>query len=147
MVAGSSPLSVQVGEASISGDVEVEASIEGIDDGVLANFEALATADLACTRCLESWEEPVTARSMQVYEPQPDEDGYGLDRDNTIDLFGPVRDEVALALPVRPLCRPDCRGLCPTCGTDLNKDPCDGHADLSDSPFAALQELFDSPES
>ncbi len=54
-----------------------------------------------------------------------------------------IRDEVSLALPLVPLCKKDCLGLCPTCGTDLNTAPCSGHADESDSPFSALQQLLE----
>ena len=61
---------------------------------------------------------------------------------DTVDLTGPIRDEVALAIPVRPVCRPDCRGLCPTCGTDLNSDPDHGHDEGTDSPFAVLEGMF-----
>jgi uncharacterized protein len=72
----------------------------------------------------------------------PDEDGYLIVTGET-DLNGPAKDELALGLPMAPLCRPDCRGLCPICGNDLNEDPCEGHGDDSESPFAALKDLFD----
>lgn len=145
-VSGIVELDLAVGESRVRGPARVEAVLEGIDGGVLARFEASATARLVCTRCLVEWDAEVGASAMQVYEPEPDEDGYALGRDDTIDLAGPVRDEIALAVPVRPLCRPDCAGLCPTCGSDLNRDPCGGHEEPSSSPFAALQGLFDSPD-
>ncbi|MFZ0013870.1 MAG: YceD family protein, partial [Acidimicrobiia bacterium] len=71
------------------------------------------------------------------------EDGYAIE-DATVDLSGPTTDELALAMPAAPLCRLDCKGLCPICGTDLNSEPCDGHGEDSDTPFAALKDLFDS---
>jgi len=142
-VAGTLAVDLMVGESTVAGPARVEAVLEGIDDGVLARFEVTFTAHLVCTRCLTEWDEELSVAAVQVFEPEPDDDGYALGRDDTIDLSGPVRDEVALAVPLRPVCRPDCLGLCPTCGTDLNREPCGGHEEVSDSPFAALQDLLD----
>lgn len=136
-------LDVRVGEVRLESPATVEVVLSGIDDGVLARFQAEATGHMVCTRCLTEWDEPVRASEVQVYEEAPDEDGYRLESGDIIDLGGPVRDELALAIPLRPLCRSDCAGLCPTCGTDLNRDPCGGHDEPPSSPFAALQGLFD----
>lgn len=143
--AGSIEVGLVVGESAVEGTVGVQARLEGIADGVLARFRAVATARLTCTRCLLEWEQPLEVAATQVFEWRPDEDGYGLERGERIDLAGPVRDEIALALPLRPLCRPDCAGLCPTCGNDLNRDPCGGHPEPVGSPFAALGDLFHDP--
>lgn len=145
-VSGVMDLALAVGESRIDDVARVEAVVEGIDEGVLARFRASVDARLVCTRCLTEWQGEIEASAVQVYEPDPDEDGYGLAADATIDLSGPVRDEIALAVPVRLLCSPDCAGLCPKCGTDLNREPCGGHDEPSSSPFAALQGLFDSPD-
>jgi uncharacterized protein len=143
---GTVQLDLRVGESRVEGPARVDVTLEGISDGVLARFQAVVIATLQCTRCLVEWEAEIEVSAVQVYEPEPDEDGYALDRDNTVDLSGPVRDEIALAIPSRPLCRPDCAGLCPECGTDLNRDPCGGHDEPVSSPFAVLQGLFDSPD-
>lgn len=143
---GTIDLDLRVGESRVEGSGEVTVTLEGVDDGVLARFEADFVADLACTRCLRQWSEKLTATGMQLFEETPDEDGYALSPDATVDLTGPVRDEVALTVPIRPLCRPDCAGLCPTCGTDLNEDPCGGHDQPSSSPFDVLEGLFDDDE-
>ncbi|HEX7098577.1 MAG TPA: DUF177 domain-containing protein [Acidimicrobiia bacterium] len=145
-VSGSMDVDLRVGESWVQGPVEAEAVIEGIPDGVRAKFRATTRAHLVCTRCLIEWDVDLDVSSEQVYEPEPDDDGYQLGRDDTVDLAGPVRDEIALAIPLRPLCRPDCAGLCPTCGSDLNRNPCGGHDEPVSSPFAALQGLFDSPD-
>lgn len=143
---GTIQLDLQVGESQVQGPAHVDVTLEGISDGVLARFEATAPATLQCTRCLVEWDTDIRVSAVQVYEPEPDEDGYALGPDNTVDLGGPVRDEISLAIPARPLCRPDCAGLCPECGTDLNEDPCGGHDEPASSPFAVLQGLFDSPD-
>ncbi len=58
-----------------------------------------------------------------------------------VDLSEIGRQQLYLALPVRRLCRPDCRGLCPVCGTDLNRDQCTCDRRGKDSPFAVLAAL------
>ncbi len=139
---GKLELDLRVGESQVTGPAAVEVVLEGIDGGVMARFTARYRAHLVCNRCLVEWDEAGEVSAVQVYEESPDDDGYALGDDDTVDLSGPVRDEVALAVPLRPLCRPDCRGLCPTCGSDLNRDPCQGHDEGSDSPFAVLEGLF-----
>ncbi|MGA7270745.1 MAG: DUF177 domain-containing protein [Acidimicrobiia bacterium] len=143
-VEGKLDLDLSVGSSSVAGPVTVAGVVDGIADGVMVRLEIRAPVHLVCTRCLAEWDEDLEISAVQVFEPEPDEDGYALERDDFIDLSGPVRDEVALAIPIRPLCRPDCLGLCPTCGTDLNREPCGGHEEPSRSPFAALQGLFDT---
>jgi uncharacterized protein len=140
---GSVDLDLVVGASRVHGPAVVEVTLEGVDSGLLARFEAHTTAHLACTRCLREWDEPLHVSAMQLFEEEPDEDGYGLGPNGTIDLTDPVRDEVALSVPLRPLCRPGCAGLCPTCGTDLNENPCGGHDEPSSSPFDALRGLFE----
>ena len=61
------------------------------------------------------------------------------------DLEAPIRDTLAESLPLQPLCRPDCRGLCSQCGADLNEDP-DHHHDAIDNRFAALAALREQLE-
>jgi uncharacterized protein len=142
-VSGSHPVSLRLGEVTIAGPMQVEGVVRGTVDGVIADFESRATAHHQCVRCLLEWDAEITARGSQHFARIPDEDGYAI-FDRRVDLTGPATDELALAMPAVPLCRPDCRGLCPICGTDLNRDPCDGHGEESDSPFAVLKDLFDS---
>ena len=139
---GETPVRLRLGESVVDGPMKVDGVVVGMIDGVIARFRASALAHLTCTRCLTEWEGPVSAESEQVFRRVPDEDGYGI-VDDEVDLTGPARDELALAMPAAPVCRPDCKGLCPTCGNDLNTDPCDGHGEDSQSPFAALKDLFD----
>lgn len=140
--------SVATTETSATVDVELLGTV----DGLLATGSVTATVEFRCNRCLTEWSDVREATFSQVYgavdleaieddeleasavEPLPD--------DGTIDLETVVRDEFSLSLPLVPVCREDCKGLCPTCGTDLNGEPCSGHPDDTDSPFAALEGLF-----
>jgi uncharacterized protein len=96
----------------------------------------LAPATVECSRCLATFEDVVrapfalTCHRMRGLRPEAEENGEGavirfIDPAAVrIDLADDVRAAVILALPIRPLCRPDCRGLCPRCGEDLNRGAC-----------------------
>lgn len=141
--AGTRPVSLRLGDTMIDDEMTVSGRVVGLIDAVKAEFEVSATAHHVCVRCLTEWDAQVSVDAEQYFRRLPDDDGYGI-VDNQVDLSGPAQDELALALPSAPLCRDECKGLCPICGTDLNSDPCGGHGDDSDSPFAALKDLFDS---
>ena len=63
-----------------------------------------------------------------------------------LDLTPMVREEVLLAIPDSPLCRPDCAGLCPTCGADLNAGPCGCEQPGGDDRWAVLDQLLQSAQ-
>ncbi len=140
---GRRSVSLRLGDASVDGPMSVMGSVVGTLDGVQTSFEVSAEANLVCVRCLTTWSEVVGAEGSQHFSALPDEDGYAV-VEGEIDVGAPAMDELALALPAAPVCKKDCLGLCPTCGSDLNSDPCDGHGEDSDSPFAVLRDLFDS---
>ncbi|MEX2251916.1 MAG: YceD family protein [Acidimicrobiia bacterium] len=141
--AGEKAVLLRLGETVADGPMTVAGEVIGLIDAVRAHFTVSAQAHLSCTRCLTEWDEMMKAEGDQVFRLVLDEDGYGI-VDGEIDISGPAQDELALSLPIVSLCTPDCKGLCPTCGTDLNTDPCDGHGEDPDSPFAVLKDLFDS---
>ena len=91
-------------------------------------------ARLGCAICACDYEcdlsEPVAAEFLSCDDEgeeagrKPERDGEGGLRGNWLDLLPVVRDAIHLAVPIAPRCRPDCRGLCPYCGADLNKGQC-----------------------
>jgi uncharacterized protein len=60
-----------------------------------------------------------------------------------LDLAEAIREYALLEMPMQVFCREDCKGLCPTCGADLNEGPCDCRNDEGDERFAALKSLLD----
>ena len=84
---------------------------------------------LICSRCLSPFELPVAGEITALYGSSPHEDADGelavhsFSGDN-IELDELLLSEISFALPMHPLCKEDCRGLCPECGTDLNHDAC-----------------------
>ncbi|AWW37339.1 MULTISPECIES: YceD family protein [Streptomyces] len=141
--------------------VELELRLESVMEGVLVTGTARAQAEGECVRCLEPVELELEAEFQEMFsypdaddrgrviaEPgddaEDDEDRLHLE-DGLFDLEPVLRDAVVLALPMQPVCREDCPGLCSECGARLADDP-DHHHDAVDIRWAALQGLADSLE-
>jgi uncharacterized protein len=114
------------------------------------------TLELSCSRCLEAFVLPVESSFDLRYLPASalsDEDEREIAdedletsyyRDDRIDLNELLREQFYLALPMKPLCREDCRGLCPVCGVNWNVSACDCSTEWSDPRLDALRALKDS---
>jgi uncharacterized protein len=100
-----------------------------------------------CRRCLKVVSVPVTAQVGALYTEAADEDpsSYPLPSGGELDLGEMVREELLLAVPAYVVCRDDCRGLCPNCGTDLNEEDCSCEPE-PDPRWAVLQTLKQEPE-
>ncbi|HEX6702115.1 MAG TPA: DUF177 domain-containing protein [Gaiellaceae bacterium] len=97
-----------------------------------------------CYRCLGDavLDLPISAREYQATSPGDAEElRTQYLEDDRLDVGSWARDAVALALPDKILCRPDCAGLCPVCGLDLNAEPHAHEEDVTDHRWAALEEL------
>jgi len=107
--------------------------------------------EVSCSRCLEPFAVPVDAALALRYLPQalagdrdadPDHDpSTTFYSDDQIDLALLVREQCYLTLPMKPLCRDDCQGLCPTCGTNFNVERCSCQPRWVDPRLAILQTL------
>jgi uncharacterized protein len=98
-----------------------------------------------CYRCLEDavLDLPISAREYQATAPESDEMRTPYLEDDNLDLSAWARDALALELPDKILCRPDCAGLCPVCGKDLNAEPHEHDEPKADTRWSALAELRD----
>ncbi|HSK98588.1 MAG TPA: DUF177 domain-containing protein [Euzebyales bacterium] len=127
--------------------VTVDGIIESVVDGLLVRGTVGAPARVACVRCLAERDDAISADVMELFRaPGPGDDDDAVDAgyeivDDTIDLVTLLRDALAAARPSHPLCRPDCAGLCATCGADLNAAPCGGHGEDADPRWSALAGL------
>lgn len=128
--------------------------IESVVDGLLVRGRLMAAVQLSCARCLEPVEQAVHAEVAELFAdpgaPVPGEDGeieagYEI-REGTIDLDTLLRDALVPAAPYQPLCRPDCRGLCPSCGRNHNTAVCDCADHERDPRWAPLEGLHLPPE-
>jgi uncharacterized protein len=148
-------------------DVALEVRFEAVSEGVLATGTAIAPLEGECARCLAPLTSSVTVRFQELYlygdgrhdrhdkhdrhdryekhDEQEEQDGelYHLDGD-LLDLEPAFRDAVVLALPMSPLCREDCPGLCVECGVPLaDAGPDHRHEGAADPRWAALKQLGD----
>ena len=99
-----------------------------------------------CYRCLKdaALDLEVSSREYQATSPEESEDlKTPYVEDDRLDLSAWARDALSLMLPDKILCRPDCAGLCPVCGRDLNLEPHEHEEDRDDPRWAALAELKD----
>jgi uncharacterized protein len=99
-----------------------------------------------CMRCLGYAEVEVEAEARELHDPgAPPGDPLRSDYvvEDSLEVGAWARDAIALALPEQILCRPDCAGLCPVCGKDLNVEPHEHVEDRTDPRWAALESLRD----
>jgi uncharacterized protein len=113
--------------------------------------------ELECGRCIERFTLPVSTHFDLLYLPHSENRGEGereieehdletaFYRDETIDLGHLMQEQFYLALPMKPLCRDECKGLCPHCGTNLNTGTCDCKAEWVDPRLEALRALKEKP--
>ena len=111
------------------------------------------TLELPCSRCVEPFQLPIDSTFDLRYHPQSDNLGEGEREvgeddfstayyaNDEIDLEQLMREQFELALPMKPLCREDCKGLCAVCGINLNRDTCSCAREWEDPRLAALKTL------
>src|SRR5688572_13678988 len=112
---------------------------------------ARTSLELDCGRCLEPFFVPVDATFDLRYVPQAHNTGEderqiqeedlatAYHREGLLDVTELLREQFQLAVPMKPLCTEDCRGLCPTCGTNLNKTKCECAPKWEDPRLAPLK--------
>jgi len=117
-------LAVTASAVPEGGEVVVEVVLESVPGAVLATGTVAAPWEGACRRCAGTLSGRLAVAVRELFEERPDPDQtYPLDGDR-LDLAPMARDAVLLELPLAPLCRPACQGLCPTCGVDRNEGAC-----------------------
>lgn len=116
--------------------------------GIVASGTARATFRAQCVRCLREYDADFVAEVDGFYvevgddADLPEEQEREFITDDRIDLEPAVVQSLVLALPFAPLHSPDCAGICPSCGADLNEGPCGCAPETGGSPFAALKDLL-----
>ncbi|MGI8881743.1 MAG: YceD family protein [Jatrophihabitans sp.] len=128
--------------------VELDLRLESVTEGVLVTGIVTAPTEGECSRCLDPVQETCVVDIMELYvypdsttDETTDEDEVPRLVDDLIDLEPAVRDAVVLGLPLTPLCRPDCPGLCPQCGQGLADLPTDHSHEQIDPRWAGLADV------
>jgi uncharacterized protein len=128
--------------------VDFNLRLEAVVEGVLVTGTAVVQLRGSCARCLD---EVFSTEEFDIQElfcypnKELDDDEASHIEGDLIDLEPVLRDAVVLNLPFTPLCRPDCAGLCPDCGANLNADPEHGHAEAIDPRWTSLEEWTQTP--
>ena len=121
--------------------LRAELRAESVMEGILITGEVEVEASVRCARCLREFSSDLSVELCELFvapgHEAPGEDPYRV-RGTEIGLEPMLRDAVTLSLPLRPLCKPDCKGLCARCGTDLNQGACGCVDEETDPRWADL---------
>ncbi len=124
------------------------------NDHIMVRVSGHARVAMQCSRCLEPFEQEVSVQIEEAFIPTVDmASGLLIDRDETdaavliderhiLDLSEILRQSILLALPLTPVCSPDCKGLCPHCGANLNNETCTCTVEAVDPRWSALSALL-----
>ena len=146
----------QVGDLATSGSAEVIHEHRGPKD-IVADIRLrghfAGSFQVPCARCIEPVEIPLAAEFDLIFRPlgadadvpersiTASETEIGYYQGDSLLLEDVLREQVLLSLPVRTLCKPDCKGLCPRCGANRNLQPCSCDEGPSDPRWEALTDL------
>ncbi len=123
--------------------------------GVLAQGTARVEVHCQCSRCLEEFDTELEFDFEEEYLPSrdittgallpvpEDDSAFLIDENHILDFGEAIRQYTVINTPIRVLCRPDCAGLCPTCGKNLNFGRCDCRPEAVDPRLAVLTRLLD----
>jgi uncharacterized protein len=143
----------QTGEMKQIESLEVNATAELLDGQIRIAGDIQTKVELVCARCLEPVVDEVNRSFDLFYSPIPknerpeearlkdDDAEIGFFEGEGIFLADVLREQVLLALPMKVICRSDCRGLCPNCGANLNHEACRCETHATDPRLAPLARL------
>jgi len=138
---------------SFEGPLQSEARVRKAGQSVLINGRVQATLQLQCVRCLKEFYYPISsgfeltllplkeASSAEEAELSEEDMEANFYQGGEIHLSEIACEQIFLEIPFKPLCQEDCKGLCPTCGKDLNLGSCECVREEFGSGFSALQKL------
>ena len=149
---------ITANEIRITSQVKGFLKIDKAETEVMAQGAIDTDVELQCGRCLKNFILPLKNSVSVVYHPveevigeethelKDDELETGFYRNGVLDTDDLIREQILLALPMKPLCSADCKGLCPKCGADLNLVKCNCETKEIDPRLAVLKQLLDRKE-
>jgi len=149
-----SPQSLGIeGPSPFTKEIEVKVAVDKNGGNLYINAHINSTGDFICDRCLKNFRRKVegelvlyytSERNILSFLPEGEEEFRWLaPGDLEIDITKELHDTLLLAVPMKILCKEDCRGLCPHCGADLNEGPCGCDAPQIDPRWEALRKLLE----
>src|SRR5215467_13897356 len=130
------PLDLEDDSARLVKPVAGKIRFRRTNQGILADGHVQAEVEMTCVRCLEPYTSTISFRLEEEFYPTvdvvtgiylPDAENeliFPIDHNHQLDLREAIRQNLLLALPMQPLCKEDCAGLCPQCGKNLNEGLC-----------------------
>ncbi|TDA65656.1 MAG: DUF177 domain-containing protein [Clostridia bacterium] len=137
-------------EGSLQGPVELSGTVANVGHILVVKGNVEATVEFICSRCLRPfarhlrlpYEEEFCHISQLHNVPPEAREGVHDFAGETVALDETIAETIILSLPMRALCREDCRGICPKCGQDLNEGSCDCRPDDVDPRLAVLSKFM-----
>lgn len=142
------PGEIRLDEVTIH-DLEGALRLTRTPQGIVVQGVLHAQTDVECVRCLRPCECLVEVPFEELFvlpnhpEASKPANPYVIDEGGFIDLKPILREEGILAVPIQMLCEPDCKGLCPQCGKNLNEGACECDLEHRDPRFDSLRKLLD----
>jgi uncharacterized protein len=127
-------------------DITGNARITRTAQGLLVQVQLHGLLQTDCVRCLTSTSQSLDPEFTELYaftRNSITDSGLLLPDDHHIDLTPLVREYMLLDIPINPLCREDCQGLCPVCGNNLNTNTCNHEDAAIDPRLAVLKDLLE----
>lgn len=121
-----------------AGPLEYDLRIEAASGQLIARGRLTLPVELVCSRCVKTFSSAVRVPRYVFTRP--------FEEREIIDLTESVREDIIIALPLKPLCREACKGLCPRCGRDRNLERCSCPPPGGDARWGALEGLELPPE-
>jgi uncharacterized protein len=129
--------------SSLSGSVRASRTPQGI----LLQADLQTEIELECVRCLTNFLQSLNINFTELYafsQRYVTDSGLLMPETGFIDLTPVLREYILLEIPISPLCRQDCKGLCPVCGNNLNESMCNHEDESVDPRLASLKKLLES---
>jgi len=133
--------------------VQGEVRLMRTDRAVMVEGTLYSEVEITCSRCLSPYIHPLTLHFNEEYFPTvdvvtgalldvPDDPScFTIDANHVLDIREAVRQYALIGVPMKPLCREDCAGLCPVCGSNLNLNKCDCPSETVDPRWLELAKL------
>lgn len=131
--------------------VHGQATFLRTDRGILVTGRVSVVVEATCARCLAPFTQPLQVHFEEEYLPTvevltglplsrvEDKDTFTIDERHQLDLSEAIRQYFLLDIPLKPLCRPDCAGLCPICGVNRNQSSCQCALTIEEGPWDELK--------
>lgn len=135
-----------------TGPLHIQLTVKPEDDIVVVDGNLEIDMELACSRCLESTQTHSSIPFAEQFKPVSSDELASSDEDeesdvieiatDRLDLQPYVEEYVLLFMPFAPLCKPDCKGLCSQCGSNLNENQCTCSNERIDPRLESLKDFF-----